>query len=204
MAADIIELMDYLNIQSAILVGHSMGGAVAGHLAALYPRYVKAAAILDKSAAGPQKQSPLEDCPRYCPTKDWPLPFLSKNDAMSYIKKISCSDLEYQYFMNSLVETVEGYEMMFSPTAMAIGIGHYTNWYELLPKIKCPVLLIRSKSHEAVPDADFEKMQSLITKCITHEMCNSDHNVHLSNKDEFYEYINEFLEDVMLSSKNGY
>lgn len=66
--------------------------------------------------------------------------------------------------MNSLIETVEGYKIMFSPRSIDIGIGHYINWYCLLPKIKCPVLLIRSKSHNAVPDADFAKMQPLIAK----------------------------------------
>ena len=98
--------------------------------------------------------------------------------------------------MNSLVETVEGYEMIFSPSAMATEIGHYINWYSLLPKIKCPVLLIRSKSHKAVPDADFAKMQSLITKYIPHEMSHPDHNVHLANEEEFYNYMNKFLESV--------
>ncbi|MDF2854118.1 MAG: putative hydrolase or acyltransferase of alpha/beta superfamily [Sphingobacterium multivorum] len=196
MADDIIELMNYLNIHSAILVGHSMGGAVVGYLAALYPQYVKAAAILDKSANGPEKPLSMEECQRNDPTKGWPLPFPSKKDAMSYIKKISCSDLEYQYFMNSLVETVEGYEMMFSPRAIAIGIGHYINWYHLLPSIKCPVLLIRSKSHEAVPDADFIKMQSLLSNCLAYDMSEPDHNVHLSNKEEFYGYFDKYLKKV--------
>lgn len=193
MADDIIELMDSLNIKSAILVGHSMGGAVAGYLAARYPQYVKAAAILDKSADGPEKPLSLEACQRNDPTKGWPLPFPSRKDAMRYIKRISCSDLEYQYFMNSLVETVEGYKMMFSSQAMAIGIGHYVSWYHLLPKIECPVLLIRSKSHEAVPDPSFVKMQSLIPDCVSREMSDPDHNVHLSNKEEFYSYVDEFL-----------
>ncbi|GMX65395.1 hypothetical protein Elgi_46650 [Paenibacillus elgii] len=53
MAEDIIQLLDFLKIDSIILVGHSMGGAVAGYLAAVYPEYVKAVAILDKSASGP-------------------------------------------------------------------------------------------------------------------------------------------------------
>ncbi|WAH37470.1 alpha/beta fold hydrolase [Alicyclobacillus dauci] len=197
MADDIIELMNYLDIKSAILVGHSMGGAVVGYLAALYPQYVKAAVVLDKSAAGPTAPLPIEACQRNDPTRDWPLPFPSRKDAMSFLKEISCSDLEYQFFMNSLIETSKGYEMMFSSRAIAIGIGHYVSWYHLLPKIKCPVLLIRSKSHEAVPDDDFEKMQSLIDGCISHEMSHPDHNVHLANEEEFYTCMDAFLDKVM-------
>lgn len=196
MADDIVELMDYLKISSAILVGHSMGGAVAGYIAALYPQYVQAAAILDKSAQGPEKPMTLEGCKKNNPTKGWPLPFVSKSEAKTYIKKISCSELEYNYFMNSLTETAEGYQMMFSSEAIALGIGHNVNWYHLLPKIKCPVLLIRSSSHDAVPDSDFEKMQSLLSNCMAFEMSSPDHNVHLANKEEFYKYFDCFLKKI--------
>ena len=37
MAADMVALLDFLNLDSVILVGHSMGGRVAGYLTALYP-----------------------------------------------------------------------------------------------------------------------------------------------------------------------
>ncbi len=197
MADDIIELMEYLNIKSAILVGHSMGGAVAGYLAALYPQYVIAAAILDKAAAGPERPSPIAECHKNNPTRDWPLPFGSRMEAAKYIRKISCSDLEFQYFMSSLVETVAGYDMMFSSNAMAIGIGQYVSWYRLLPQIKCPVLLIRSKSHGAVPDSEYTKMQALIPDCAAYEMAHPDHNVHLADKEQFYCYMDEFLNRVM-------
>ncbi len=194
MAEDAVELLKLLDIDSALLVGHSMGGAVVGHIAAFYPEKVKAAAILDKSADGPDKAS--DHYLLFNPTKDWPLPFPAKKEASDFIKQVSCSELEYQYFMNSLTETVNGYEMMFRSKAMAIGIANYTNWYHLLPQITCPVLLVRSKSHEAVPDGDFARMQSLLSNCTAREMSDPDHNVHLANKPEFYGYFDEFLSSI--------
>jgi len=196
MAEDIIELLNFLKVDSVILVGHSMGGAVAGYLSAVYPKYVKAVAILDKSASGPAEPNklPLDKSQLSDPlTKDWPMPFATLNEAMSFIKQATDSNLGYQYFMNSLVETVEGFQMLFSPKAMAIGIAHNEDWFHLLSNIKCLVLLIRSKSHEAIPDEDLIKMQSLLQNCIAYEMSHPDHNVHLGNKKEFYEYFDEFL-----------
>ena len=193
MADDIAELMEHLGIPSAIVVGHSMGGAVAGNLAALYPLKVKAVAILDKSASGPEKPAPKEAIPGLNPVKDWPLPFPSRKDAMAFLRKISCSDLEFQYFMNSLTETVDGCGMLFDPDAVARGIGQYVNWYPLLPLIRCPALLVRSGSHEAVPDADWERMQSMLADCTAREMSHPDHNVHLGNAEEFYGFMDEFL-----------
>lgn len=199
MAEDMIELLDLLKIDSVILVGHSMGGRVAGYLTALYPKFIKALAILDKSAYGPAKPNilSLDQIPTIDPlTKDWPLPFSSLNEAVDFIQQATDSNLSYQYFMNSLVETVEGYQMMFSSQAMAANIAYEENWFHLLPRIQCLVLLIRAKGHEAISDEDFIKMQSLIPNCLAHEISHNNHNVHLGNKEEFYKYFDEFLKRI--------
>lgn len=199
MADDIIDLLNFLKIDSVILVGHSMGGRVAGYLTVLYPKYVKALAILDKSASGSAKPNmlPLDQISHIDPlTKDWPIPFSTLGEAMNFIQQFTESNLSYQYFMNSLVETVEGYQMMFSSQAMAANIAYDENWFHLLPSIKCLVLLIRASSHEAISDEDFTKMKSLIPNCMAHEVSHPDHNVHLGNKEEFYAYFDEFLNRV--------
>lgn len=198
MAEDIIELLNFLEIESVILVGHSMGGRVAGYLTALYPKFVKALAILDKSASGQTKpDTPSDQIPTTDPlTKDWPLPFSTLSDAMNFIRQFSDSDLSYQYFMNSLIETEEGYQMMFSSQAMAAGIANDEEWFNLLPDIKCPTLLIRASSHEAIPDEDFIRMQSLLSNCTAKEMSHPDHNVHLGNREEFYRYFDTFLNSI--------
>ncbi len=196
MANDMIDLLDYLQLPSVILVGHSMGGSIAGHLAATHPQYVRALALLDKSANGPETPCaiPLEELVVADPlTQDWPQPFKSLSEAQAFIKSATESDLSYQYFMNSLTETVEGYQMMFSAQAMTASVAYYENWYHLLPHIQCPVVVMRSSSHEAVPDEDYQKMQALIPHCTARELSHPDHNVQLGDKEEFYRYFDEFL-----------
>lgn len=39
-------------------------------------------------------------------------------------------------------------------------------------------------------------MNSLILNCIAREMSHPDHNVHLSNREEFYGYFDEFLRKI--------
>jgi 2-succinyl-6-hydroxy-2,4-cyclohexadiene-1-carboxylate synthase len=199
MAEDLIDLLNYLNLDSVILVGHSMGGRVAGYLTALYPKFIKGLAILDRSASGLTKLNnlPLDRISALDPlTKDWPLPFSSLNEAKDYIRQATDSDMGYDYFMNSLVECVEGYQMLFSSQAMAAGIAYDVDWFHVLPNLACQVLLIRAKGNEAISDEDFIKMQSMIPNCLTLEMSHPDHNVHLGNKEEFYEYFDRFLEIV--------
>lgn len=199
MASDVIALLDFLNIDSIILVGHSMGAYVAGYLCATHPDRVKALALLDKSAAGPEKASalPVEKFPPIDPiTKDWPLPFSSRVEAQNYIKNAMESDLSCQYFMNSLTEDRDGYHMMFSSQAMAANIAYYEQWFDLLPKIRCPVMLVRASGHATVSDADFDQMRSLLSDCMAFEMSNPDHNVYLGNRQEFYRYFDSFLSRV--------
>jgi len=196
MSEDIVRLLRRLGINSAIIVGHSMGGHVAGCLAARYPNCTRAAAILDKSASGPARGSapPPEELHVEDPvTKDWKLPFPSLSEAQATIRESMDSELGYQYFMNSLVETVEGYSMMFSSQAVAANIASYQDWYELLPRITCPVMLLRAKGGEAVSDEDFARMRAAIPRCRAYELSNPDHNVHLADKDEFYGCFDDFL-----------
>jgi 2-succinyl-6-hydroxy-2,4-cyclohexadiene-1-carboxylate synthase len=196
MAADMVSLLEYLHIPSVILVGHSMGGYIGGYLAAEYPQVIKRLAILDKSANGPEKASPLtlDEVGTADPvTGNWPMPFSSLVEAQEFLKKETESELSYQYFMNSLVEDVDGYRMMFSSQALAANIAYYENWYHLLPRINCPVLLMRASGGEAVPDEDFVRMRTLLRRCMVREVMNPDHNIHQGNKEEFYGYMDEFL-----------
>jgi 2-succinyl-6-hydroxy-2,4-cyclohexadiene-1-carboxylate synthase len=86
--------------------------------------------------------------------------------------------------------------MKFSPKAIAMIHACKKTWFDTLPSIKCQAMLIRSSSHEGVPDEDFRKMQSMLSNCIAYEMSHPDHNVHLANKEEFYAYFDEFLKRI--------
>lgn len=197
MGADMIALLDFLDIEKAIVVGHSMGGSIAGYLAARHGNRVKAVAILDKSAAGPAHQtahSRTEDQVVDPVAGDWPMPFACRKDAQECVRNTVGPGLGYDYFMNSLVEEPSGYRMMFSPQAMVANIARYRDWFHLLPDIKCKTLLVRSGSHEAVADSDWEKMKSSIADCTAFEMSHPDHNVHLGDKTEFYRCFDSFLE----------
>jgi pimeloyl-ACP methyl ester carboxylesterase len=197
MAEDVNEFLAYLALDSVVLVGHSMGGRVAGYVTAMYPKLVKAVAILDRSASVARIGTPTDQSPREDPlTSTWPMPFATLSEAKHFIQQATDSDFSYQYFMNSLYETVEGYQMLFSGQAMATGIANDLDWFHLLPKIECPALLIRSKSHEAISDADFARMQALLPNCTAREMSHPDHNVQLANKEEFYDFFDAFMASV--------
>ena len=176
-----------------------MGASIATTCVATYPEYFQALALLDMTAAGPREESklPLDQLPARDPvTKDWPLPFASLAEAMDCIQRSTDSEFSYQYFMNSLLETVEGYTMMFSSQAVLANAEYYVSWYDLLPKLRCPVLLISASSHQLISPEDYLRMQNLIPDCIPHVISHPDHNVQHANKEEFYRYFDELLSRV--------
>ena len=57
-ADDVADLCRELAVDHPVVVGHSMGGAVALELAARYPKALRAAVMMDSACCGP-KRSPL-------------------------------------------------------------------------------------------------------------------------------------------------
>jgi len=67
MAADIIELMDKLHIEEAVIAGHSMGGYIALEIARNFPKHVSGLVLISSHVfADPleKKQSRFEDIDR--------------------------------------------------------------------------------------------------------------------------------------------
>jgi len=196
MAEDAVELLDALRIETCILIGHSMGAQNAAHVAALHPDRVSKIALLDKTPAGPSVRidTPPEQLPAVDPlTVDWPLPFSDRGAARDFMRRELDSELAYEYFMNSLIETQDGYRMMFGAQAMAANIAYNIDWYDRLSEIACPTLLIRAQDGDNMPDDVWEKAKGRLSDCMAREMPGTDHNVHLSDPERFYGFLDEFL-----------
>jgi 2-succinyl-6-hydroxy-2,4-cyclohexadiene-1-carboxylate synthase len=198
-AKDAYELIKKLECGPVIAVGHSMGGRNATHLAALYPQQVKALVILDQEAEGPEKLSdlpPEKVKPVDKLTGDWPTPYLTYEEALQHLRKQFQLETNVRYFLDSLVETIGGYDFMFSRYAMAAIEEYRKAWYHLLPKLRCPVLFVRASDSWCLSKDEAEKMRKLIKDCTYFEVSNSDHMVYADNPDEFCPQFEEFIRRV--------
>lgn len=188
--------MDRIGIKQAILVGHSMGGGIVGYIASKYPDKVLAAAILDKTAKGSERHIPVlsSQVKEYDAfTKEWNEVFDTRREALECIKRASASELETEYFVNSLYEDESGYRFLFSKKALAAYRANVYDWMDLLPQIFCKTLLIKSAGEGAVTSQDFLDMKVCLKDAIAYTMSNTDHNVHLADKPEFYHIFDQFL-----------
>ncbi len=199
MAADAAHILAQLGGGPAIVVGHSMGGRIAGYLAALHPNAVAALAILDQSARGPNIASdlPLEQLPpKDTFTADWPLPFNSLRQARDALLTKTNSQVRADYYLDSLIERHDGYHMMFSQRAMAAIFEYQEDWFHLLPDIGQPTLLVRARDSVELPSADCESMVQRLPNAKTVELARPEHHVYLRDPEAFYRTLDAFLQSA--------
>lgn len=198
-AEDSYMLLKQLKTKPAIVVGHSMGGRNAAFLAALHPEVVKALVILDIGTSGSEFLStlpPSEIVPIDELTVEWPTPYKSNSEAVAHLRNVFRYESNVKYFLESLYETIEGYDYMFSRYSMSAIANYLPDWTNILHLIKCPVLLVRAANSTDLTVQEAEIMRSLIKDCTYAEISKSDHMVYIDNPDEFYPVMDAFLEKI--------
>ena len=195
LAEDMNELLRRLVGAPAIVVGHSMGGRIAGTLAALHPESVRALAILDEPAGTPGHAYKLMDdgTPIDPLTEDWPTPYPTLGSAVSDLNDRFKRETNVRYFLESLEETELGYDYMFSRSAMGALSRDYHDWYHLLERIECPTLLVRADESWCLSREEAAKIRKALPGCEYSEVSRSDHMVYADNPGEFYRGLDHFL-----------
>lgn len=195
MAEDMHELLGALGCMPSVAVGHSMGGRVAGTLAAIHPGSVLALAILDEPAGTPGHTYRLaEDGTPVDPlTSDWPTPYQTQGDLLNDLKNRFARQTNVNYFLDSIVETERGLDFMFSRYAMGALSRDYADWYDLLARIDCPTLLVRAAESWCLSEEEAVKIRQALPGCAYFEVPGSDHMVYADNPEAFYAGFDRFL-----------
>lgn len=198
LAQDMYELIMRLDCAPAIVIGHSMGARIASTLAALHPGTVKALAILDEPAGEPEQAYvlPEDGVPVDPLTSAWPSPYPTYQDAVEHLRETFSRETNVRYFLESLIETTDGYGFLFSGYAMGAISRDYADWYDLLDKIACPVMLVRASESWCLSQEEANKIRRAIPGCSYSEISGSDHMVYADNPDEFYACLDRFLNRV--------
>lgn len=199
-AGDAHQLLLELRATPAIVIAHSVSGGFAPFLAARHPEAVKALVLLDPATSrGPEQ--PAGAAPGEIPdqdpmTVDWPLPYPSREEALRDLGRRFPGAAYPAFFAESLVETVAGYDFMWSGRAMAAIGEHWQGAVHVLSQIRCPVLLVRASKSDTCTPEDAGQLRALVKNCTCVELADVGHMLYLEKPEETFKALDEWLKRV--------
>ncbi len=161
-AQDVHEFMQALDMQSAVVGGHSLGGRVAQVFAALYGKQCQAIILV----GGIHLSNFFHDRERManvlraaCTMFTSPTEFASRDEALAFLRG-SRGDRETEESLNhridhNMVAKGSGYVVKYDTVRVAQGLTHMAaDLRDYAAKVTCPVLLMRSTvGSELTPEA---------------------------------------------------
>ncbi len=161
MASDVAQLLNYLNINKANVVGHSMGGAIAQAIAYEFPEIVNKLVISNS----------------FCKFKTRSLIFMNTLASM-YLNNLplektvpvnvpwvfSNQFLSQENIIDNMIEIKKAYPYCQSPRGFALQLAAITEFNSLgwVGKIKSPTLIIAGEEDYLTPVDDSKYMHSVI------------------------------------------
>ncbi len=205
---DLKMILDELNWNKVVLIGHSMGGRNALHFAQKYPQRLEGLVIED---IGPQGNfAAMEKTIRM--VEMVPVPFANKFAAKQYFDNefervlaenskgpdaVQRAHILAQYFYTNIESRADGTaSWRFSKDAIlsSLRLGHFQPRWDAVRDLTIPTLFIRGEHSGDFPKDEFEKVLALHNPNIRGvEVPSAGHWVHFDNPSGFISVLDEFL-----------
>lgn len=189
MAQDIVNVLDHLGWNRAVLVGHSMGGRSTTHVAAKHPGRAAGLALIDytpeNAPAGAKRVTQI--------VANTPDKFASVEDAMRYFGSNSRARLEAYlnadfslkrdpYFRDQFKKLLETGERP------KLGV----DMWQLIAEVRCPLLSMRGARSDMYAAETKEKMKAANSRLQVVEV-DAGHNIAGENPQGFLAALRAFL-----------
>jgi len=190
MVADILELMDDEKIQSAHILGHSMGGKVAMNLATKHPERVKKLIVVDIA-------------PKYYPPHHQQIfegfnsvdlnSIESRKDADDQIKKVISDIGVRQFLLKNLERTKDGFEWKLNVAAIQKAIENMGEGLEQKVSFDGQTLFIAGGKSDYIVSDDHEAILRVFPNAAIETIEGAGHWVHAEKPKELANSVLEFL-----------
>ena len=198
LASDVIALMDALDIERAVLIGHSMGGKTAMKAALMYPDRVKGLVVEDIGPGGHQAryENEVKAMAGFDPSR-----VHSRKEALEEFSKLVEDGRLAMFLLKNLKKDAEGrYYWRHNISGIAAGYGEVWKAVAGAPDAgpyQGPSLFLRGGASNAVTEADLEIIRDLFPRAGFHTIEGAGHWVHAEYPGEFTAEVLKFLRTVL-------
>ncbi|WP_422360654.1 alpha/beta fold hydrolase [Reichenbachiella sp.] len=190
MVADLENLIEELELDNPILLGHSMGGKTVMQYAAFHPQKIGKLIVAD---IGP-KSYPVHHDRILEGLKAIPVNKLeSRQEADDVLSKYVDVESTRVFLLKNLKRTSDGFDWKMNLPILCdkiSGVGKELNYH--LP-IETKTLFLRGGSSDYISDEDWEKIEEIFPNAKLETIYNTGHWLHAEDPDKFYELVTNFL-----------
>lgn len=191
MAGDLLRFMDENFIETAHIIGHSMGGKTAMTFAVKFEQRVNKLIVADIA-------------PKYYPPHHHdiikalmsvPLETIqTRNEALPYLKKLIPEESTIQFLLKNLYYSEkEKLSWRFNLTAIAKNIENVGHSIEEFHRFNGPTLFMKGEKSKYVIPEDETMIHTIFPKAKIDEVSGAGHWIHAEKPNEFYEKVMDFL-----------
>ncbi len=193
---DLIGLLDQMNVDQVVVIGHSLGALVGQFLAVDAPERVRALVMVDP----PFEQTDgtrawleiLLDAKRGDVTHTY--------ETVKELNILQGDEREWRRQTDWLRETADG---PFEAMITMIDDGRAAQLYEVLRRVTCPTLLLQADPSNggALSDAGANLALEHLQNGTHRKVDDTGHSIHIERPDEFVEIVTGFASDVFQATE---
>ncbi len=191
MAEDLAELMADLNIESAHILGHSMGGKTVMKFADLHPDKVQKLIVVD---IAPKKYRPGHTT-YFKAFNDLDFStFESRKEADQALAQVESSISIRQFLLKNLEKAEMGYRLKFNLKPIETFYPKMIDVLEFQWLINAPTLFLYGEASGYIKDEDIHNIEEVFTDTEFVGIADAGHWVHAEKPTEFFDACAEFLQ----------
>lgn len=187
MAQDIMELLDELNIERAIIIGHSMGGKVAMSLSALMPQRLEKLVAIDIAPVDYQTRRHDDVFSALRAVSDAGI--ASRSQAAALMRQYLKEEGVIQFLLKSFQQG----EWRFNVPALWDQYENIVGWQEI-PAWQGPILFIRGENSPYLDDKYRDALLRQFPMARAYMVSGAGHWVHAEKPETVLRAIHRFLD----------
>jgi esterase len=191
MAADLLETMDALGLDSARLLGHSMGGKIVMTAALQAPERVARLVVVDIAPVA-YARSESRELKGLCAMDIASI--ASRSEADEALSQWVSDKRVRDFLLTNLQNGPEGYRWRFNLPVLASSFAEITGWNSGEERYEGPVLFVKGSESDYIDDIHREAIMRQFPAAVLKQVEGAGHWVHSEQPEAFLALLRDFLD----------